>query len=497
MATGAGASLTRSRLLAVLHPAASLLGGAAVGGAAWLSGAAGIALSAVGGLLAAAALHGALGSSRFQADRRRLTDAQRLLLDEILSLRARLSDAEAKLDAPRDGARQADHDSGAAPVWRGIAGDIDVLGALVRDVAKTQAEHERRLALVEGREVQGFLRPVLAEPEAPPPPEPAAPPEPRPASATPYRPPLRPAETESPVTAARSAPAGRLAPLDRSRLRSTLASVLDSPHLELCLQPVLSLPQRRTIGYRASLRIRPGEEAAFGRDLGPGGDPRRLALLAENSLDHDVRLVQRALQVLRVLRSRGRSVTVTCRVARASLTNPAFVPEIRLASAGDAGLTALLRLELAAFDMTALGAMDSDPARELAATGAELALTDIGNLRLDPAALRQAGVTQVDIPAQVLTGQGGGDIRGEDLPGFFGRAGIAVLASGVQSEATVPELIDLDVIMASGPLFGEARPVRAEVLEPTPVASAPPPAAAAPVEAAVQRQSFRSLLRRA
>lgn len=500
MAEGGGSVRLKSRLAGVLHPVLSLGCGSAVGGAAWLAGAMGPAVAAVLAILAAAALHGAIGTMRFRADRRRLVDAQRLLLDEVLALRARLTDAETRLEqlpaSQKDGMAA---DGGSQAIWRGVAADIDVLGTLVRDLAKNVADHERRLGEQAGRElVESYLQDTVESAGLPPPPVTTAPLQ----SVRDMAPALQ--RPPAPVAVAEPVPgpglASRVPPLDRSRMRTMLSAALRSDHLELCLLPVVSLPQRKTIGYRANLRIKPGEEGIFGQDAGLAVDIRRLALLAENSVDHDVRLIQRALQVLRVLRARNRSVTITCRVARASLTSASFIPELRLASAGDVALTSALRLELAAFDMTALGAIDPDIGRHLAAAGVQLALTDIGSLRLDPPSLAAMGVTQVDIAADLLTGQtqvGAGDIRGEDLAGLFGRAGISVLASGVQTEDVVPELIDIEVGMASGPVFGEARPVRAEVLEPTPVAPEPVAEPERPVVAASGRQSFRSMLRRA
>ncbi|WP_163454890.1 EAL domain-containing protein, partial [Escherichia coli] len=65
-------------------------------------------------------------------------------------------------------------------------------------------------------------------------------------------------------------------------------------------------------------------------------------------------------------------------------------------------------------------------------------------------------------------------------------------AEGVEREADVPDLLDLDVPFAQGPVFAEPRAVRADVL-------GAPPAAPEPEETGPPppRRGFRDFLRRA
>ena len=113
------------------------------------------------------------------------------------------------------------------------------------------------------------------------------------------------------------------------------------------------------------------------------------------------------------------------------------------------------------------------------------------------AALAARGVVQVKAPAELLVRAASGgrdltDIAVEDLVALVARAGLRLVAEGVEREADVPDLLDLDVPFAQGPVFAEPRAVRADVL-------GAPPAAPEPEETGPPppRRGFRDFLRRA
>ena len=93
------------------------------------------------------------------------------------------------------------------------------------------------------------------------------------------------------------------------------------------------------------------------------------------------------------------------------------------------------------------------------------------------------------------------DIAVEDLVAALARAGIRLVATAVERETDVPDLIDLDVPFAQGSVFAAPRAVRADVLAAAAPAQAAPAAAAPPApeepEPPPQRRPFRDFLRRA
>jgi cyclic-di-GMP phosphodiesterase TipF (flagellum assembly factor) len=108
----------------------------------------------------------------------------------------------------------------------------------------------------------------------------------------------------------------------------------------------------------------------------------------------------------------------------------------------------------------------------------------------------------VKVPADLLLRPGSRqampDIALEDLVAALGRAGIRLVADGVERETDVPDLIELDVPLAQGGVFAPARVVRTEVLNaPPPEAPEPAPPPNEDPEPPPQRRPFRDFLRRA
>ena len=63
-----------------------------------------------------------------------------------------------------------------------------------------------------------------------------------------------------------------------------------------------------------------------------------------------------------------------------------------------------------------------------------------------------------------IAGREAGAIRPEDIAGLFARYGVDLVAEKIENEATVVEVLDLDVGFGQGHLFGAPRPVRDDVL---------------------------------
>ena len=138
-------------------------------------------------------------------------------------------------------------------------------------------------------------------------------------------------------------------------------------------------------------------------------------------------------------------------------------------------------------------------------------------MRFDALSLAERGVAQVKVSADLLLREASArqnlsDIAVEDLVAALARAGIRLVATAVERETDVPDLIDLDVPFAQGTVFAAPRAVRADVLAAQAPAQVPTSAAAsasahgvpsagasAPEEPEPppQRRPFRDFLRRA
>ncbi len=469
------------------------------GGTALAGGATGAAVLAASGAPVIAALLGGLSLAgcaitiihlmASRADRVRLEQTVDALQTDVTLL----VEQQARSDARMAELNRLSIESPAL-VWRAATADIEVLGRLVSDLARNVAEHEKRLPAglpthiksTQDQAVEAAPSPEWFEDEA--------------ELGFTAEPPMGHVGFEAPSSAV------------MAELQSTLASALASDRLELCLQPVVALPQRKVRGYEATLRLK-GESGELQTDT----DLRRIAVATGLELELDRVLVDRAVHVLRILRARNRVVSMVCGIAGSSLANAVFKQMLERLSRLDGGLSGALILDISDIEMRALTEDARAAMTMLSANGIGFGLCCLPNLRLDMAEMAARGIRQVRVSASSLIKATqdettGLDIHPADLAEYLQRRGIDLLVCDVATEQNVLDLLDHAPPLAVGGLFGTARPVRQEVLEPKAVAmpetraamrrkAEDARAANSPVtEQGVsrgQRQSFRSLLRRA
>jgi cyclic-di-GMP phosphodiesterase, flagellum assembly factor TipF len=360
-----------------------------------------------------------------------------------------------------------------------VVAEIGVMSSIMRDVANAVAAHERDIARMHGEIGRAPARVAPVRPE----PRPSAPPAPlpRPEPLAPPSPPAEPAP-EHPVAAILEAFAGE--------------------RLELHLQPVVTLPQRKVRFYEALARLK----LADGTLLVPA---EFLPVLEERGLmpELDRKVLARAAAIARHLGTRGSEALVACNLAAASLSEPGFLRGIGRLLDASPDLSGRLILELSQRSWRTLDAETAGALAQLRDRGLAFALDRATDLRLDPLSLADRGVRFVKIAAEMLLepeALRGLDVEIHDLAAVLARAGIKLVAERVEREEDVPNLLDIDVPMAQGFVFAPPRPVRAEVLSQAVPAQAPEPPPAAPPEEAPpaapetpQRMPFRSFLRRA
>ncbi len=264
---------------------------------------------------------------------------------------------------------------------------------------------------------------------------------------------------------------GPLGHLDAVSAADVVRHVIDQGRIEIMLQPIVTLPQRKIRWYEILSRMR----LETGEILLPEDFLPSMAM-GDLALTFDTLVLYRAVQLVRRMQTRNKEIGVVVNLCAASLSGGvAFEHLIDFLSANSA-LNDSLVLEISQSAYNSLGALEFESLAAIAKLGFRFSLDQTRDMRLDAKALADRGFKTVKIPGEVLLGRmagGSGDIHPADLSDMLNRYGIALAADKIEAEATVIDLLDYDIAYAQGFLFAPPRPVKADVLDDLPLSDAP------------------------
>jgi cyclic-di-GMP phosphodiesterase TipF (flagellum assembly factor) len=264
---------------------------------------------------------------------------------------------------------------------------------------------------------------------------------------------------------------GRAAPLETQApdAADLVRRALDDNRVDLYLQPVVGLPQRRTYFYEGYTRIRDENGQVIA--------PVTFLKAAEEAgliTDVDNLLLLRCVQIVRRLTKSDRRVGVFCNVSIRSLADEDFFPAFLDFLRRNSDLAGALIFEMPRAQFENRSALAARNMARLADFGFRFSIDQVNDLNIDLAELQRAGVRFIKVAgdrliaaahgAEPIAGREPGALRPEDVAGLFARYGVDLVAEKIESESTVVEVLDLDVAYAQGHLFGAPRPVRDEVL---------------------------------
>ncbi|HUO12972.1 MAG TPA: EAL domain-containing protein [Caulobacteraceae bacterium] len=271
-----------------------------------------------------------------------------------------------------------------------------------------------------------------------------------------------------------------------SALMNTVRAALEAGRVDLYLQAVVGLPQRRTKYYEAFTRLR--DET--GRVLMPSeflsvAEPGGLVAAIDNLL------LFRCVQIVRRLAKQERKVGIFCNISPTSLGDEEFFPRFMEFLAANRDLADLVIFELGQSAFNARGAIQSRNMAKLADLGFRFSIDKVTDLNIDFLDLARSDVGFVKIAAQVMLDQleeqddrlvfkSLPEFPASDFVAIARRHGVDLVAEKVESERQVVNILDLEIGLGQGHLFGEPRPIRDGVL-----AEAGQPAAV--IQAALRR----------
>jgi cyclic-di-GMP phosphodiesterase, flagellum assembly factor TipF len=325
---------------------------------------------------------------------------------------------------------------------QGVVGEINELGVLVKQLAASVASHDEMLSA-------GTAAAPAARPAAEPQQEPSLP-----AAAAPSPVSLSSAAAPAPQAAA-PAP-----PRSQTQLLAAVKSAIDDNRLDIYLQPMVTLPQRKVRYYEAVTRLRDDNDQVLAAD--------DFIAIAEaggliGRIDHMVML--RCVQVLRRLMVRNKEVGVFCNVSAVTLGNPATFSQCLDFLEANRALASSFVLEFKQSTFRNLGPTEGEHLAALSQRGYRFSIDHVTDLRVEPRELADRGVRFIKVPAALLLDPrqtSASDIHPSDLSDLLGRFGIDLIAEKIEGERAVVDLLDFDVRFGQGFLFAPPRPLRPE-----------------------------------
>lgn len=258
-----------------------------------------------------------------------------------------------------------------------------------------------------------------------------------------------------------------------SAMLETIRDALADNRVDLYLQPVVTLPQRRIAFYESFTRLRD----ATGRVIMPAeylptAEPEGLIAAIDNLL------LFRCVQIVRRLAKGDRKIGIFCNLSPASLSDERFFPQFLEFLSANKDLAGGLIFEVGQAAFTARGAAAARNMAKLADLGFRFSIDKVTELELDLPDLQRADVRFAKVTAEVMLKslaevegrmvvKARRDLVAADYAKVLRRYGVDLVVEKIETERQAIDILELEAVYGQGNLFGEPRAIRDEVLAET------------------------------
>ncbi|WP_315736597.1 MULTISPECIES: EAL domain-containing protein [unclassified Bradyrhizobium] len=364
---------------------------------------------------------------------------------------------------------------------QGVIGEINELGGLMKQLAVTVAQHEDLIAAIPPATPPGAGASAVRDADRPLPATasssgalemnalPSSGVEQKVAETSGT---FSAAPAAAPLPPKPQAPAVTAVPRSQPQILAAVKGAIEDNRLDIYLQPLVTLPQRKVRFYEAVTRLRDErDQVVAAEDFISIAEAAGLV----GRIDHMVLL--RCVQVLRRLMVRNKDVGIFCNISSATLSSPANFSQCLDFLEANRALAPSFVLEFKQSTFRSLGPTETEHLAALAQRGYRFSIDHVTDLRFEPRELADRGVRFIKVPAVLLLDpkqSSASDIHPTDLSDLLGRFGIDLIAERIEGENSVVDLLDYDVRFGQGFLFAPPRPLRPEGASATGDAAAGP-----------------------
>ena len=254
----------------------------------------------------------------------------------------------------------------------------------------------------------------------------------------------------------------------------TVKDALHDGRVDLHLQPIVSLPQRRVAFYEGFTRLRrPDGSLILPAEFLDAARRARLMGVIDNML------LFRCVQIVRRLSERDRRVGVFCNISANSLTDPYFFPQFLEFMQENRDLAGALIFEIPSDRFENRSRETRESMEKLTALGFRFSIDHASDLAIDLPRLQDAGVRFVkmkggDLIDQLRDPSGPRPVSnvqrridGEEVSAVCSRFGVTLIAEKLEEEVSVVEILEYDIPYGQGHVFGAPKPIKSSLMEET------------------------------
>ena len=249
---------------------------------------------------------------------------------------------------------------------------------------------------------------------------------------------------------------------DDHQILSVVTKAIKSRRIDIFLQPVVSLPKRKTAYYEVFTRLRNEANNLILPDVFiPVAEGAGLMPLIDNMM------LLRAIKIIRQMDQRSNAKGLFCSLSTQSLVDPDFFPKLVAFLEKNKDLSGRIIFEISQAQKKTAGPIERDGMRRLAGLGFHFSLDKVIDLDIDFDEIARMNFKYVRISAdRLINGMAdlGARIHGADKADYLQRYGLHLIVERIESERELATLADYNIKLGQGYLFAEPRPIRPEII---------------------------------
>lgn len=243
-------------------------------------------------------------------------------------------------------------------------------------------------------------------------------------------------------------------PLDDAAVLEAVRDALAADRIDVHLQPIVSLPQRKHRFFEVFSRVRAADGALI--------LPDRYLEIAERAglmATIDNLLLVRCIQLIRETERRQHAIGFFCNMSAATLSDAEFMRQFLDLLARNQTLVPKLVFEMSQQELRAGGAVTMGILSQLSRIGFRFSMDRVSDLDIDVDALLRHDIRYLKLDCALLLDPALAP-RVEALRRRLDGTGIDLIAEKIETEAQLDAILRSGIDFGQGYRFGEPRPAR-------------------------------------